>query len=53
MLDYNITNLLDLLLDNNMEDNIFEIWNNSDLKKIKPADIGNDKEDIRPANINK
>ena len=52
MLDYNITNPLDLPSDNNKENNSLRISNN-DEERIKPADMENNKEDIRPADIDK
>lgn len=53
MLDYNITNPFKLLLDNNKENITLKKSNNSNLKRIKPADIDNDKKDIRSVDIDK
>ena len=52
MLNYNRTNLLDLLSDNNKEDIGPEASNNGK-ERIRLADMDNYKEDIRPADIDK
>ena len=53
ILDYNMTNLLDLPSDNNKKGINPEVSNHGDLKGTRPANIGNDKEDIRRADIDK
>ena len=53
IIDYNITNLLDLPLDNNKKDIIPKLLNNSDLKEIKLVDISNNEKNIKPIDINK
>lgn len=52
VLNYNISNLQYLLLNNNKKDIGLEVSNNGK-KGIKPIDIDIDKEDIRSSNINK
>lgn len=52
VLNYNMTNSLNLLSDNNKK-NIRSIISNNDKKKIRLANIDNNKEDIRLTNINK
>lgn len=52
VLDYNTTNLLDLLSDNNKEYISLRVSYNSK-ERINPADIDNDKEDIKPTDIDK
>ena len=52
ILDYNTTNLLDLLLDNNKKGITLEVLNYVDLERTRPADIGNNIEDIRPIDRN-
>ena len=53
VLYYNMTNFLNLLLHNNKESIIPEISNQGDSKKTRTANINNDKEDIKLADINK
>lgn len=53
ILKYNITNSLNLTLDNYKINITFKILNNNDFKKTKPIDIGNNKKNIKLANINK
>ena len=52
VLDYNITNLLNLPSNNNEKDISPKISNNGE-EKIQPANMDNDKKDIRLADINK
>ena len=52
MLDYTITNPLDLPSDNN-ERNICPGVSNNSEEEIRSADMDNDKKDIRLADINK
>ena len=51
ILDYNTTNPLDLPSDNNKEDITPEVSNHGDSERTRPANIGNDEENIRPADI--
>lgn len=51
VLDYNTTNSLDLPSDNNKKGITPKVSNYDDLERTKPADIGNDEEDIRPTDI--
>ena len=53
VLEYNTTNPLDLSLDNNKEGITPKVFNYGDLEGTKPANIGNNKKDIRSAGINK
>ena len=53
VLDYNTTNPLDLPSDNNKKGITSELSNFGDLEKTRLADIGNDKEDIKPVDIDK
>ena len=53
VLNYNTTNPPDLPSDNDKEGITPEVFNYGDLKGTRPANIGNNKEDIRPANIDK
>lgn len=53
VLDYNMTNLLDLLLDNNNKGITALVSNHNDSERTRLADISNNKEDIRPVNIDK
>ena len=53
VLNYNTTNPLDSPSDNNKEGITPEISNHSNSEKTRPANIGNDKEDIRPVDIDK
>lgn len=50
VLDYNMTNSLNLPSDNN-EKNIRLVASDNDKERIRLADIDNDKENIRPADI--
>ena len=53
VLDYNKTNLLNLPSDNNKESITPEVSNHSDSEETRPANIGNNKEDIRLVDIDK
>ena len=53
VLDYNTINPLDLPLNNNKKGITPEVSNHGDLEGTRPANIGNDKEDIRLADIDK
>ena len=53
VLDYNTTNFLDSMPDNNEENITCEVSNYSDSEKTRPVNISNNKEDIRSANIDK
>ena len=53
ILTYNITNPLNLPLDNNKKGIIPEVSNHGDLERTRLVNISNGKESIRPADINK
>ena len=53
VLDYNMTNPLDSPSDNNKEGITPEVSNYGDSEGTRPANIGNNEEDIRPADIDK
>ena len=53
VLDYNITNSLNLSLDKNKEDITPEVSNHGDFKKIRLVNIGNDEKNIRLEDIDK
>ena len=53
VLDYNTTNPLDLPLDHNQKGITPEVSNHGDLEGIRLANIGNNKKDIRSADIDK
>ena len=53
VLNYNTTNPLDLPSDNSKEDMTSKISNHGHSKVTRPANIGNNKEDIRLANLDK
>ena len=51
VLDYNMTKHLDLLSDTNKQGITPKVSNHGNLKRTKPAKIGNNKEGIRLADI--